>query len=76
MCLWERQQVLTVCHRERAFSTTTLLPPPGSFKAAFPSAAAKMKKTIQQLKKGKPASSSVPCQHTTPHRHLDTWNPA
>lgn len=58
-------------HRESTVSISTLLHPPGSFKAAFPSAAAKMKRTIHHLKKGKPASTSKPCRHTIFHTHSE-----
>lgn len=53
--------------RKRALSPTTLLHPSGYFWDAFTSAAAKLKKTIEHLKKGKPASNSTPCRHTPFH---------
>jgi hypothetical protein len=60
LCLWERQQD----PGKGALSTTTLLHPSEPFWLAFKDAAAKLKRTIEHLKKGKPASNSIPCRHT------------
>ncbi|EDL99796.1 rCG23009, isoform CRA_c [Rattus norvegicus] len=57
--------------RERALSPTTLLHPSGSFWKAFTSAAAKLKRTIEHLKKAQ--DCIPPCGVQEAARRFHCW---